>query len=394
MNAAFIPVRGGSKSIPLKNIKHICGMPLVYWCVKAACECKYTDKVYVATDSDEIRETVERLKKQGNALDKVQVISRSPHSASDTASTETAMLEFAQEYDFDNIVLIQATSPLLSAGELDKGFQVFAQEETDSVLSVVRQKRFHWAENENGFAYPTNYDVFNRPRRQEFDGYLVENGAFYITSKKLLLESGNRISGNIKAVEMNEDSFYEIDEPSDWVIIEALMKKNNKNSGIPEIKMFLTDCDGCLTDGGMYYSEHGDELKKFNTRDGMGFSLLKEKGIITGIVTGESVELNKRRAAKLKLDIIETGCKDKLTVIKGLSEKFHVELENIAYIGDDINDLQVIKSVGYGCCPCDAVPAVKEAAGFVALSKGGEGVIREVADKILNSGGCRLHTEN
>ena len=130
---------------------------------------------------------------------------------------------------------------------------------------------------------PQNYDVYNRPRRQEFTGYLVENGAFYITSREKLLSSKNRLSGKIRAYEMDESTYFEIDEPSDWIIIEKQLlnreKKNEQN--IPEIKMFLTDCDGCLTDGGMYYSENGDELKKFNTIDGMGFKLLHEKGIIT-----------------------------------------------------------------------------------------------------------------
>ena len=271
MNVAFIPVRGGSKSIPLKNIKPISGKPLVYWTVKAACGCKYIDKVFVATDSDKIRETVESFKTgiEAELFSKATVIDRSAESASDTASTEFAMLEFASNYEFDNIVLIQATSPLLVSDDLDRGFEAFYEEGTDSVLSVVRQKRFHWAHDENGFAHPTNYDVFKRPRRQEFDGYLVENGAFYISSKTDLIKSQNRVSGNIKAVEMNEDTFFEIDEPSDWVIIEALMKKNGivAPKEIPEIKMFLTDCDGCLTDGGMYYSEKGDELK-INVSDG------------------------------------------------------------------------------------------------------------------------------
>ena len=106
------------------------------------------------------------------------VIGRSAESASDTASTEFAMLEFAENYDFDNITLIQATSPLLTADDLNKGFELFGEQDTDSVISAVRQKRFNWQIDENGFANPTNYDVFNRPRRQEFDGYLVENGAF------------------------------------------------------------------------------------------------------------------------------------------------------------------------------------------------------------------------
>lgn len=387
MNVAFIPVRGGSKSIPLKNIKPICGKPLVYWTVKAACGCKYIDRVYIATDSDKIRETVEEFKSgvESDVFSKAEVIGRSAESASDTASTEFAMLEFASNYEFDNIVLVQATSPLLQSGDLDRGFLAFEEEGTDSVLSVVPQKRFHWARDDQGFAHSTNYDVFHRPRRQEFDGYLVENGAFYISSKADLLKSQNRVSGNIKAVEMSEDTFFEIDEPSDWVIIEALMKKNGITApeDKPEIKMLLTDCDGCLTDGGMYYSEKGDELKKFNTRDGMGFGMLGKQGVITGIITSEIVDLNRRRAEKLKLDILEAGCKDKAAAIKRLCEQYGIVPENVCYIGDDINDIEAIKMVGFGCCPADAMPEVKAVADYVSVVKGGEGVIREVVDKIL-----------
>ena len=388
MNVAFIPVRGGSKSIPLKNIKPICGKPLVYWTVKAACCCKYIDKVYIATDSIEIREVVIGFKSglESDMFTKVEVIGRSAESASDTASTEFAMLEFAEQYDFDNIALIQATSPLLQANDLDRGFEAFQTDGTDSVLSVVRQKRFHWANDDSGFAHPTNYDVFHRPRRQEFDGYLVENGAFYICSRADLIRTKNRVSGNIKTVEMDEDTFFEIDEPSDWIIIEALMKKKNMgvSKKIPEIRMFLTDCDGCLTDGGMYYSEKGDELKKFNTRDGMGFSLLKKRGIITGIITSESVDLNRRRAEKMQLDILETGCKDKLATIQRLCKENSINIENVCYIGDDINDIEAIKAVGYGCCPADAASEVKTIAKYKTSVRGGEGVIREVINMVLS----------
>lgn len=385
MNVAFIPVRGGSKSIPLKNIKSICGRPLVYWTVKAACGCKSIDKVYVATDNEKIVEAIINFKKENIVFNKLEVIGRTAKSATDTASTEFAMIEFAGKYEFDNIVLVQATSPLLVSDDLDRGFIAFSESETDSVLSVVPQKRFNWEKDENGYAVPTNYDVFKRPRRQEFDGYLVENGAFYITSREDLLRTRNRVSGNIKAIEMNEDTFFEIDEPSDWIIIEALMKKNGmeEKQSIPEIKMFLTDCDGCLTDGGMYYSEKGDELKKFNTRDGMAFKLLREKGIITGIVTSENVDLNRRRAEKLKLDILEVGCTNKVEVVKRLCKERNIDLENVTYVGDDINDFDVIKMVGFGCCPNDAMPQVKEIAKFITKAKGGEGVIREIIESLI-----------
>lgn len=335
MNIAFIPVRGGSKSIPLKNIKDISGKPLVYWTIKAACECQYIDRVYVATDSEKIKNIVENFKNgtEDKLFSKIIVVGRTAESATDTASTEFAMLEFAKAYEFDNIVLVQATSPLLQSSDLDKGFEAFNEAGTDSVLSLVRQKRFCWNEDERGFIHASNYDIFHRPRRQEFEGYLVENGAFYISSRELLLKSKNRISGNIKGVEMEADTFIEIDEPSDWMIVESLMKKrcivNEKE--ISEIKLFLTDCDGCLTDGGMYYSELGDELKKFNTKDGMGFKFLREKGVITGIITGENVDLNTRRAKKLKLDIIESGCQDKLEVIKKICKERNILPENVCY---------------------------------------------------------------
>lgn len=229
MNVAFIPVRGGSKSIPLKNIKPINGKPLVYWTVKAACESNYIDVVYVSTDSEDIRRVINeiKLKKESAYFNKLNVIDRSAESASDTASTEFVMLEFAGKYDFDNICLIQATSPMLKSSDIDNGFKLFNSDGTDSVLSVVRQKRFNWATDSNGFVHPLNYDVFNRPRRQEFDGYLVENGAFYITSKRNLLNTKNRLSGNIKACEMDESTYFEIDEPSDWIITEELLKHYN-----------------------------------------------------------------------------------------------------------------------------------------------------------------------
>ena len=241
-------------------------------------------------------------------------------------------------------------------------------------------------------ATPKNLnDLKLQKKREEKEAAeeLAENGAFYITSREDLLRTKNRVSGNIKAVEMCEDSFFEIDEPSDWIIIEALMKKNGITANADEtevlknVKLFLTDCDGCLTDGGMYYSEHGDELKKFNTRDGMGFGLLKKAGIKTGIVTSENVQLVQNRANKLKLDFLKMGAGDKLTVIKRICDEMHISLEETAYIGDDINDVAVIENVGFGCSVNNGMTQAKSAARYVTNANGGEGAIREVAELIL-----------
>ena len=380
MNIAFIPVRGGSKSIPLKNIKDFCGKPLVYWTVSALQETNEIDKIIVATDSEQIKQTVIDF-----GLSKIEVYDRKPENAIDTASTESVMLEYINAVNLPDdtvFMLVQATSPLTQAKDFSAGLKMFFSGEYDSILTCVRNYRFYW--NDDGT--PKNYDYRNRPRRQDFHGTYMENGAFYISTVKNIKGSGNRLSGIIGIYEMPEYTAVEIDEPDDWAILENLMQRHilDKQLEIPEIKMFLTDCDGCLTDGGMYYSEKGDELKKFNTKDGMGFKLLREAGIITGVITGETKELNKARAKKLKLDVLEQGVNDKLALIKTLCRKYNIALENVTYVGDDINDLEAIKAVGFGCCVANGMPEVKSVAKYVTQTPGGSGAIREVVEIIKN----------
>ena len=384
---AFIPVRGGSKSIPLKNIKELCGKPLVYWTAKAACEAETVDEVFIATDSDEIRVAVnEFCKKEEQLFSKLKVIDRSTENASDTASTESVMLEFADKYNFENIILVQATSPLLQGADIDGGMRLFNNPETDSVLSVVMQKRFIW-KNENDEAVPANYDVYNRPRRQDFDGFMMENGAFYITSKEALIRTGNRISGHIRAYVMPEDTAVEIDEPSDFIVLEQLFRRRisvQKAGNDKEIKMIITDCDGCLTDGGMYYSENGDELKRFNTKDGFALSAMKRRGIITGIITGEDRALNKRRAEKLHMDFILQGISNKALAVDEICEKYGVSTDEILYIGDDLNDLEAMKNVGFSACPADATDEINAVSDYVSKKCGGYGAVRDIIDHFFS----------
>lgn len=375
MNVALIPARGGSKSIPLKNIKEFAGRPLVYWVIKAASACAGIDKIFVATDSDRIKNVVLSF-----GFNKVNVIGRSRETATDTASTESVMLEFAETHEFDNIVLIQATSPLLTTEDIGRGIEALGH--ADSVLSVVRQKRFAW--KEDGFAKPLNYDYMYRPRRQDFEGFLVENGAFYMTGREALLRTKCRVSGRIKTVEMPEESYIEIDEKEDWIIAEALLKRRNSmKKKTRKIKMFLTDCDGTLTDGSMYYTENGDTMKRFNTYDGVGLRLLKEQGIVIGIVTGENSKITRKRGEKLGVDEILAGVPDKAAAVDRLCRKYGVEAEEVAYIGDDRNDIGILKRVGLALCPANAVREVQELATYVTEHSGGNGAVREAAEYIL-----------
>lgn len=213
MNVALIPMRGGSKSIPKKNIKIIAGKPLCYWVIKASCSARMIDKVYVSTDSEEITEVVNNL-----GLN-VTVLKRSLELASDEASTESVMIDFMDKVDFDALVTVQATSPMLIGEDLDKAMTIFERDMYDSMLTAVRVKRFFW--NDEGT--PINYDPLLRPRRQDFSGILMENGAFYITRRKILDKHRCRLGGKVGIYEMAAESAAEIDEPDDWQFVEKLL---------------------------------------------------------------------------------------------------------------------------------------------------------------------------
>ena len=150
------------------------------------------------------------------------------------------------------------------------------------------------------------------------------------------------------------------------------------------IKIFLSDVDGVLTDGGMYYTESGDEFKKFNCYDGMGMKLLQEKGYKVGIITSEDKQINRNRAKKLKLDFDFHGIKDKLNFMKELCVKENFKLSEIAYIGDDINCFDLLSNVGVCACPKNAVSKIKNIPNIKLLnSSGGNGAFREFAEIYL-----------
>lgn len=153
------------------------------------------------------------------------------------------------------------------------------------------------------------------------------------------------------------------------------------------IKLVVTDIDGVWTDGGMYYDQTGNEWKKFNTSDSAGVLFLRLLQIPLGIITGENTEIVSRRAEKLKIPELHMGIKNKLEVAKGLCEKYKISLKEIAYIGDDINDIPLLDAVGFSACPANAPDYVKSHATLVLKKKGGDGAFREFVEYILEDEG-------
>lgn len=148
-------------------------------------------------------------------------------------------------------------------------------------------------------------------------------------------------------------------------------------------KLILTDIDGVWTDGGMYYDQTGNEWKKFHTYDSAGVLFAHQNEIPVGIITGEDTEIVARRAAKLKIDYLFQGVKNKLEVAENLCKELNISIDEVAYIGDDLGDIELLKNVGISATPNSAPEYVKKYSQMVMTKNGGEGVFREFVEKIL-----------
>lgn len=151
------------------------------------------------------------------------------------------------------------------------------------------------------------------------------------------------------------------------------------------LKAILLDVDGVLTDGGVWWGPGGEEWKRFSFADIMGVSLARKAGLIVGLVSGEDSPLVDRFAAKLDIMVVEKGCKDKAGALRAFVARRGLQLEEVCFMGDDVNDLEAMKIAGLAAAPASAVPAVIERAAFVATKSGGNGAVRELVDAILTA---------
>lgn len=376
---AIIPLRKGSKGIPGKNKKKMLGRPLFSWVLTEAIFSNL-DAVFVFTDDQEI---ITFVNKEYAWTSKVKCLLRNDENANDTASTESVLLEFAQktENDFDLLCLLQATSPFTTSSNINDLISKISEENYDAALSVVKTHRFTW--NKNGT--PENYDVYNRPRRQDFEGLLVENGAIYATTKSAFLNSKNRISGNIGLYEMPEESYYEIDSLSDWDIVENLLATRQKSQKVMKrINYLVLDVDGVFTDGCVYFNSEGEFAKKFDMRDGMGLEILRQYNVQIVVITSENSELVEKRMKKLQIEHTFLGVKDKYSFLKNFLNQQQSNFSHVAYVGDDVNDLANICSASWSFAPLNATQTVKNNADITLTNHAAQGAIREVCEFLIN----------
>ena len=161
------------------------------------------------------------------------------------------------------------------------------------------------------------------------------------------------------------------------------MKKQIRDK-IKMIKLLATDVDGTLTDGGMYYTTKGDVMKKFHARDGMGVNLLKRRNIPTVLITKEMNSINKKWAKNMNIKKVYEGIQEKEKLVKTLCNQFKIRSGEICYIGDDVNDIELMKNIGLSACPADANYIVKKESDVILKTQGGKGALREVVDLIMS----------
>lgn len=374
----FIPLRKGSKGIPNKNQRKMVGRPLFTWVLGEAIFSDL-DEVIVYTDDEGI---VEFVKNEYQWTDKVKALLRSKESASDTASTEFAILEFCESinYNFSQFCLLQATSPFTRREDINACLNRL-QEDFDSALTVVKTHRFLWSKE----GKPLNYNPLNRPRRQDFEGLLVENGAVYACRTEVLKKYKNRIGENVAVVEMPEESLYEIDSETDWTVVENLLiERQKRQKQSQKISHLVLDVDGVFTNGTITYTKDGEHTKSFDMRDGMGLEILRQFGVEIMVMTSEHSPLVAKRMEKLRIEQVFLGVKDKFTRLNQIILETGITLGNVAYVGDDVNDLSNLCSVGWALTPLNATDVVKQHADIVLSKNSGAGAIREACQFIAN----------
>ncbi|KAG2468873.1 N-acylneuraminate cytidylyltransferase A [Polypterus senegalus] len=376
--AALVLARGGSKGIPLKNIKSLAGIPLIGWVLRAAIDSGIFDSVWVSTDHDEIEKVAKRFG--------ARVHRRSAEVSEDTCSSLMTIQEFLrrnEDQGIDVVANIQATSPCLHPFHIQEAMRKITEEGCDSVFAVVRRHQFRWKEvkHEGEITEPFNLDPLNRPRRQDWDGELVENGSFYIAKSDMILK-GYMQGGKRAYYEMEPEYSVDIDVDIDWPVAEQRVRRYGYfGSHSEKVKLLVCNIDGCLTNGQVCLQEK-KESPSFNARDMIGLENLKKNGVEVLLISSLDLHSNQLLAKKVvcelkqnvsnKLDFVETWLKEK-----------QLSWQEVAYFGCYEYDIQCLRNAGVSGAPKDATAVSCESVTFTSKSPGGCGAVQEFADYVL-----------
>ncbi|MBG26825.1 MULTISPECIES: cytidylyltransferase domain-containing protein [Croceibacter] len=364
-HVGLIPLKTHSATIPNKNRKKMLGRPLFCWILTEAIYSKL-DLVVVATNDEWITNFIATHYKW---TDKVKVINRS--KASEEGSLENAAIEFLENTSeqFDSLSLLLATNPFTRSKDINKCLEAIV-DGNSSAVTVANTLNSIW--NSNGEALNDN------------EGFQVENSGVFSTTVNNLKNNKSLLTGTVATVEMPKHATATLSNFNDWQLAELslanLLISNKENK---KIKYLVLDVDGVFTDGGVYYDENGEMAKRFDMRDGMGLEIMREQNIQVVIMTSEDSKLVRKRMEKLKLKHLFLGAKDKYSLLENFIQTQQISRSEIAYVGDDVNDLANLCSVGWSFAPKNATNQVLPLVDVVLSKDSGNGAIREATEFLL-----------
>ncbi|XP_068444474.1 N-acylneuraminate cytidylyltransferase A [Clinocottus analis] len=382
--AALVLARGGSKGIPLKNIKMLAGVPLLGWVLRAAVDSEMFDSVWVSTDHDEI----EKVAKSWGA----KVHRRSPEVSRDSSTSLETIQEFVRiNPEIDVVCNIQATSPCLHPFHLTEALEMITQQDYDSVFSVVRRHQFRWQEVKKGsgeITKPLNLDPSSRPRRQDWDGELCENGSFYFTTRDNLVTKGLLQGSKVAYYEMLPEYSVDIDVDIDWPVAEQrVLRYGYFGRATPEVvRLMFCNVSGCLTEGRIFLSKSGEEMVSVHTRDTAGIRMLQKENmevvLLTSKVDSVSRSLADALARRTGCEVVEVG-DEPLDDLRPMVETRKLGWKDVAYMGVDSQDVDCLNLAGLSAVPRDAPMVAVNATKYTCRRAGGAGAVREFAEHIL-----------
>lgn len=376
---AVIPARGGSKGVPGKNLAPVAGVPLVVRAIRACLAAGRVSEVVVSTDDDGIAATAA----QAGAI----VVRRPAELANDTASSEAALRHVLETRYADRLpevlLLVQCTSPFITAAEVDEVVAAIQERGADSAFTAAAFHGFVW--REDGSAYGVNHDHRTRLRRQERPVEYLETGAAYAMRTEGFLAAGHRFFGTVQAVPTDPARVLEIDEPDDLARARAIAGLIETERPIPPagaVQAVVLDFDGTQTDDRVWITADGTEQVAVHRGDGMGIAALRDAGLPILFLSTEVNSVVTARAAKLRVECVH-ATQDKVSELRAWCGRIGVDLAQVAYVGNDLNDLGCLQVVGWPVAVANAHPAVKQAAAWTTTAAGGHGAVREVAAWLL-----------
>ena len=381
MTLAIIPVRGGSKGVPNKNLQRVGESSLTKRLIDTLLRVDGISRILVSTDSSSIAS----LAIHSGA----EVVERPPELASDSASSESALLHALSNIErrtsHSEVVFVQATSPFIDPDAIGRALSKVRSGEFDVVFSAYETFGFLWKEDSDGSATGLNHDPGHRPRRQDRAPHYMETGAFYVMRTEGFLKAKHRFFGRVGIEVVPEHSAIEIDTPEDLEIARVLARHFDAQVEALDVDTVIMDFDGVHTENSAFVSQDGTETVKVSRSDGFGIEQLKAAGKKMLIISKETNPVVTARAGKLGVEVLQ-GIENKKQALLDWADENQVDLERACYVGNDVNDSECMELVGTSVAVADAEPEVLNLAKVILKARGGQGALRELSRMILKSG--------